>query len=169
MTKIFESYPFRWLGWLVCALAGLGGLALGAQTIRSAGQAAIVIEWSTESELDIAGYNLLRAESPEGPFTRINPQVIPPAADPLTGGDYAYEDADLRPGVTYYYILEDLEVSGGVNQHGPIAQTARNNGWMYLLLSGLLLLSAGSFAWMQTRRPPRDAGEPDNPPSDVRI
>ena len=153
---------FKRLGWLVCALAGLGGLALGVQTIRSTDQAAIIIEWSTESELDIAGYNLLRGESPEGPFTRINPQVIPPSEDPLTGGDYAYEDTGLQAGVTYYYVLEDIEVSGGVNQHGPVTQTARNNGWIYLLLSGTLLLSAGSYAWMQSRRPPRDA-DPQTP------
>ncbi len=169
MTKIIDSDLFGRLGWLVCALAGLGGLALGAQTVRSADRAAIVIEWSTESELDIAGYNLLRGVAPEGPFTRINPQVIPPSEDSLTGGDYAYEDTDLQAGVTYYYLLEDIEVSGGVNQHGPVAQTARSNSWMYLLLSGILVLSAGSCAWMQTRRPPRDAGEPDKLSSDVRI
>lgn len=167
MTNKTAPDLFRRVGWLVCALAGLGGLVLGVQTIRSIDQAAIIIEWSTESELDIAGYNLLRGETPEGPYTRVNPQVIPPSADPLTGGDYTYEDVELQPGVTYYYILEDLEISGGTNQHGPIVQTARNDGWLYLLLSGLLLLSAGSYVWMQTRRPPRDSGRSKGPSSDV--
>jgi hypothetical protein len=146
------------LGWLVCALLGLGGLALGFQSIRSLDQAKIVIEWSTESELDIAGFNLLRGESLEGPFTRINPQLIPPSKDPLTGGDYAYEDMDLKPGVTYYYVLEDIDISGAINQHGPIAQTAHNMSRMCLLLSGLLFLGAGFYAWMQVRITGRSAG-----------
>ena len=159
-----KSFPdlFKRLGWLVCALAGLGGLALGVQTIRSTNQAAIVIEWSTESELDIAGYNLLRGESPEGPFTRINPQVIPPSEDPLTGGDYAYEDTGISSRGHLLLRLRRYRGQRGVNQHGPVTQTARNNGWIYLLLSGTLLLSAGSYAWMQSRRPPRDA-DPQTP------
>jgi hypothetical protein len=139
------------LGWLFCALAGLGGLALGVVSIRSLNQAAIQVTWSTASELDIAGYNLLRAESPQGPFTRINQQLIPPSDDPLTGGDYTYEDAGLMPGVTYYYLLEDLELSGAVNRHGPIAQTARNRSGLNLLLAGVLVLSAGFYAWILTR------------------
>jgi len=142
----------KWLGWLVCTLAGLGGLVLGLVSIRSLDQATIVITWSTGSELDIAGYNLLRAESPQGPFTRINPQVIPPSDDPLTGGDYTYGDTGLTPGLTYYYLLEALEFSGVVNQDGPITQTAQNTNGLNLLLSGVLVLSAGFYVWIQTRR-----------------
>ncbi|MGQ9491610.1 MAG: hypothetical protein ACUVR4_00790 [Anaerolineae bacterium] len=48
--------------------------------------APVRIEWRTETEINTAGFNLYRSESPAGPFdVKVNDQLIPPAADPLTG------------------------------------------------------------------------------------
>ena len=33
---------------------------------------AVTVEWSTASELNTAGFNVLRGDHPDGPFTRLN-------------------------------------------------------------------------------------------------
>ena len=54
--------------------------------------------------------NLYRGESADGPFdVKVNEQMIPPAADLITGGDYQYVDKTAEPGVTDYYKLEEVE------------------------------------------------------------
>jgi hypothetical protein len=110
------------------------------------------IDWSTESEINTAGFNLYRSVSPDGPFdVKINPQLIPPASDPLVGGKYTFEDKTARPGVTYYYQLEEIEKSGAVNLHGPVASRASAfDGPRALVLGGLAGLVI--FLWVRAGR-----------------
>lgn len=84
----------------------------------------LTISWSTESELDIIGFNLYRSDSPDGPFTKINGELIPPAADPFIGGDHSYVDTDVARGKTYYYQLESVDRNGNTTRTDPIAITA---------------------------------------------
>ncbi|MFN2190632.1 MAG: hypothetical protein ACK2T3_17870 [Candidatus Promineifilaceae bacterium] len=84
----------------------------------------LTITWKTESELDIIGFNLLRSESEDGPFVKINPELIPPASDPNVGGDHQYIDRDVVSGVTYFYILESIDRQGNATRSDPIAITA---------------------------------------------
>ncbi len=111
--------------------------------------APVRVEWSTETEMNTAGFDLYRGESPDGPFdVKVNDQLIPPAQDPLTGGDYRYVDKTAAPGVTYYYQLREIEKSGGVNTYGPISVRAGGLvGWQVAALGifgGLVL-----FVWLR--------------------
>jgi hypothetical protein len=107
--------------------------------------APVRVEWSTETEMNTAGFNLYRGESAEGPFElKVNEQLIAPAVDPMTGGKYQYIDKKARPGVTYYYRLEEVERSGGVNYFGPISVRAGGLMWWHVLI--LLLLGGGAAA-----------------------
>jgi hypothetical protein len=82
------------------------------------------VEWTTESEVDVAGFNLYRSESPDGPYVKVNPALIPGASDPLLGGKYVYTDTNVVVGQTYYYKLEDVELDGVTTLHGPIEVVA---------------------------------------------
>jgi hypothetical protein len=84
----------------------------------------VTIRWTTESELDIIGFNLFRAESPDGPFIKVNEALIPPAADPFVGGEHTYVDENVQRGVTYYYELESVDRQGSTTRTGPITITA---------------------------------------------
>ena len=84
----------------------------------------VVVEWTTESEVDLAGFNLYRSESPAGPYVKVNASLIPGASDPLLGGQYAYTDTNVVAGHTYYYKLEDVELDGVTTLHGPIEVVA---------------------------------------------
>ena len=110
-------------------------LAILYVSLAASGCAAPVrVEWSTETEMNTAGFNLYRGESTDGPFdVKVNDQLIPPAADPLTGGKYQYVDKTARAGVTYYYRLEEVERNGGTNDFGPISVRAGGLEWWHLL------------------------------------
>ena len=107
----------------------------------------VIIEWSTASELDTAGFNLYRSDKLDSEYILINSNLIPASSDPLTGGEYSYKDSDVIPGQTYFYELEDLEFNGGVNRYGPIEIAAVSGGKIELVLAiglagmGILILS----------------------------
>lgn len=103
----------------------------------------VVIEWTTASEVNTAGFNIYRAESKDGSFAKVNEQLIPASVDAVAGGKYKYEDADVAAGHTYYYQLEDVEYSGTTTRHGPIVATASGDFGIEWL--GPALLGIGMF------------------------
>jgi len=108
-------------------LASLALLALWALAACAPAPARIVVQWTTATEINTAGFNVYRSERAEGPYTKLNAQLIP-ASDALTGGKYQYEDTTVVAGKTYYYQLEDVEYGGATARHGPIVITA-SGGW----------------------------------------
>jgi len=70
---------------------------------------------------------------------------IPPSPDPLTGGNYSFQDTDVKRGQPYYYTLEEIEAGGTTTQHGPITQKATNAAIANLLLAAALLGNAGLY------------------------
>ena len=79
-----------------------------------------VLDWTTATEVNTAGFNLYRSTSPTGPYEKINSELIATTAQALTGGKYEYEDKGVQAGQTYYYELEDVEFSGTATKHDPI-------------------------------------------------
>ena len=73
---------------------------------------AVIITWATESELDNAGFNILRSVSRTGEFTRINAQLIPGAGTTGEKNTYTWTDTSARPNVVYYYQIEDVSLDG---------------------------------------------------------
>ena len=140
---------------LLAGLLFLGSFVLGYFAWQGRQGAAVVIEWSTASEMDTAGFHLYRGESSAGPFERITPDLIPASPDPLAGGDYAYTDRQVLPGHVYFYQLEEVEMDGEASRNGPIEVRAKPGGGLELLLSVLLLLLAGLSAAWAFRHTPR--------------
>jgi len=78
----------------------------------------VKILWSTESEYDNLGFHLYRATNEEGPYARINSDLIPSQGFTPTTQNYEYIDQrDLINGVTYYYKLSDVDVNGRERTH----------------------------------------------------
>ena len=109
----------------------------------------IRVEWSTETEMNTAGFNVYRGESPDGPFDiKVNAELIPASPDPLSGGKYSLIDPTARSGVTYYYQLEEVEKTGQVSSHGPIQARAASFTWQQaLILGALALVVLGLWIW----------------------
>ncbi|MCX5887216.1 MAG: hypothetical protein NT096_15115 [Proteobacteria bacterium] len=43
---------------------------------------AVILEWTTESEIDNAGFNLYRADAEEGEYVKLNESLIPAQGSP---------------------------------------------------------------------------------------
>ena len=70
------------------------------------------------------GLQLVSLESETGPWARLNAFLIPSQGmgNP-SGFVYEYLDGDVTIGATYYYLLEDVSVTGQTTQHGPVSIT----------------------------------------------
>ena len=87
---------------------------------------ATILEWETASEIDNLGFNLYRATTVDGPRYKLNAELIPTLVYPGSpyGAAYAYTDADVKKNLTYYYWLEDLDIYGYSEWHGPVSAPA---------------------------------------------
>lgn len=109
----------------------------------------ITVEWRTETEINAAGFNVYRASSVDGPYSKLNDELIPGEGGPTSGASYVYVDDNVQPGTTYYYRLEDIELDNSAVQHPPLEFTApRFPWWLPLLVTvsvivGFVLLLRG--------------------------
>lgn len=71
-----------------------------------------VIHWTTESEVDNAGFNILRSQTRKGEFKVVNAQLIPGAGTTAERNTYTWTDTTAKPNVVYYYQIEDVSFAG---------------------------------------------------------
>jgi hypothetical protein len=86
----------------------------------------VEVAWETALEIDTVGFNLWRSTDPDGEYELVNSALVP-AASPggVMGEVYGYADAGVKPGMTYYYKLEEVEVGGARNWYGPVSTGAQ--------------------------------------------
>ena len=73
---------------------------------------AVVITWSTQSELNNAGFFIKRSQQTKGKFVIVNPTMIAGAGTTAEKQSYTYTDATADPNVIYYYQIEDVSLDG---------------------------------------------------------
>ncbi|RKU21226.1 hypothetical protein C6500_07090 [Candidatus Poribacteria bacterium] len=73
---------------------------------------AVVITWSTQSELNNAGFFIKRSQQREGQFVVINLTMVPGAGTTSEKQFYTYTDTTAQPNVVYYYQIEDVSLDG---------------------------------------------------------
>ena len=73
---------------------------------------AVVITWSTQSELNNAGFFIKRSQQQKGKFVVVNPTMIAGAGTTAEKQSYTYTDATADPNVIYYYQIEDVSLDG---------------------------------------------------------
>lgn len=114
--------------------------------------------WKTASQLDTAGFNLYRSDRAEGPYVRINPQLVPATPQAVTGNTYEYVDRNVNSGRTYYYQLEELEINGKSTRFPPATvpvPAALGPGPLLLAAGGAVaLLAVGGFLFLRRRTRP---------------
>ena len=72
----------------------------------------VMIKWTTESELNNAGFNILRSTSPTQNFRVINTKLIRGAGTTGERRTYQFIDKTAKPNVAYYYRIEDVDFAG---------------------------------------------------------
>ena len=73
---------------------------------------AVAITWSTQSELNNAGFFIKRSQQRDGQFEIINRTMIPGAGTTSEKQFYTYTDTTAQPNVVYYYQIEDVSLDG---------------------------------------------------------
>lgn len=80
----------------------------------------VFVAWKTASEIDTVGFRVLRGPTKNGPFTPVQPGIIPAVGGPTQGASYSINVAS--PGVfnAPWYRLQDIDVHGVVTDHPPV-------------------------------------------------
>ena len=74
----------------------------------------IVVRWITESELNNAGFNILRSDARDGEFTQLNTKLIAGQGTTSERTVYEFPDTSAKPNVVYYYQIQDVSLDGKV-------------------------------------------------------
>ncbi len=116
----------RWLFLLSLALGLLAGagLAYAAVTLmyfkaEVLGNG-ILLRWETGSEINNVGFYLYRATVPAQQGEAL---IFIESTMEVMGYYYKYLDAEVTPGVTYYYTLGALDTNGHIEYYGPVTAT----------------------------------------------
>ena len=72
----------------------------------------IVVRWVTESELNNAGFNILRSEKRDSDFTKVHFRAGQGTTSERTV--YEWKDKSAKPNVVYYYQIQDVSLDGEV-------------------------------------------------------
>ena len=81
--------------------------------VRDKATGEVVIRWITQSELNNAGFNILRSETKTGDFQVVNLKgIIPGHGTTSEKHVYTWTDTTAKPNVVYYYQIEDVSLDG---------------------------------------------------------
>ena len=72
----------------------------------------VVIKWTTEAELDNAGFNIYRSTTRNGQFRQVNAKLIQGAGTTGERNKYTWIDTTAKPNTVYYYRIEDVSHAG---------------------------------------------------------
>ena len=72
----------------------------------------VVLKWTTESEVDNAGFYIYRSETTDGEFKVVTPTLIQGAGTTGERNEYTWTDTTTKPNTAYYYRIEDISHAG---------------------------------------------------------
>ncbi|HSN78223.1 MAG TPA: CARDB domain-containing protein [Anaerolineae bacterium] len=81
--------------------------------------------WETVSEIDHLGFNVYRGLLPDGSDQVLLTFIPAQAPGSTLGAAYTYQDTAVQVGQTYWYWLEDVDLSGATTLHGPVSATVQ--------------------------------------------
>ena len=85
---------------------------LSSFTLTRTDSGAVVVTWTTESEVDNAGFNLRRSLTRDSGYTLLNPALIAGAGTTGERQTYTFIDTSAKPGVEHYYQIEEVSFGG---------------------------------------------------------
>jgi hypothetical protein len=85
------------------------------------------LQWTTQSETNLSGYQIYRNTSSDL-GTALCLSTLIPAANSSQETDYSFADNDATAGSTYFYWLQALNLDGTHSYHGPISITLTGDG-----------------------------------------
>jgi hypothetical protein len=90
----------------------------------------VELNWKTVGEVDSTGFNIYRAESENGDYTKINSDIVSAKGSPTMGAGYAFADKEVKNRKTYWYKLESIYLNGTSTMCGPVSAAP---GWIHAI------------------------------------
>jgi len=116
----------------------------------------ILIEWSTESEVDTLGFNLIREKlKSDHASTQVNQNLIFSQGSPISGWNYAFKDTNVRIGEEYIYSLQEVNYSNEISELERVTVASKPQG-IPTMLVGLFVLALSliirNFNFIQVKK-----------------
>jgi len=74
----------------------------------------VILHWRTETEVGNVGFSIYRSSTKDGDYTKIG--WVDGAGDSGISIDYKFTDETVEQSETYFYYLEDIDISGEKNK-----------------------------------------------------
>ena len=81
------------------------------------------VKWVTASEVNNFGFDVLRGDSEDGPFVKINEITVPGAGNSDIPNQYEFVDEAIEAGKVYWYYVESISMSGEREKFTPTFQS----------------------------------------------
>lgn len=95
---------------------------LSSFTVTGGSGLTAMLQWTTQSETDLLGFNILRAtEEDLAQAIVLNPVLVSDGVSLGSQTTYSFTDQELDPGITYYYWLQSVELGGCCDYFGPLS------------------------------------------------
>jgi len=86
----------------------------------------IVLTWTTESEVNNAGFYVWRSESENGRYQKLSAVLISGQGNSSSKTGYHFSDPTAKPGKIYWYKIEAVSSNGESEFHGPISVSSQD-------------------------------------------
>ncbi|PKN72165.1 MAG: hypothetical protein CVU50_08465 [Candidatus Cloacimonetes bacterium HGW-Cloacimonetes-3] len=97
-------------------------------TATATSQTLVRLQWTTESESNILGFNVYRSDDADiANAVKLNAGFIEGTNSSIQH-TYNYSDSEFEPGATYYYWVESAEMNNSNNFYGPVSVFTGNEG-----------------------------------------
>jgi hypothetical protein len=96
--------------------------------------------WETSNQINMAGFNVFRAEKLDGEKILLNQSILPVSGDRMTGHMYEYLDRAVRSGKIYYYWIEVLYIDQSTEILFALESKPVMTGMIFFILSIIFAL-----------------------------
>ena len=96
--------------------------------------------WETSNQINMAGFNVFRAEKLDGEKILLNLSILPVSGDRMTGHMYEYLDRAVRSGKIYYYWIEVLYIDQSTEILFALESKPVMTGMIFFILSIIFAL-----------------------------
>jgi len=87
----------------------------------------VLIKWTTKSEIRNLGFNVFRGVTGNGPWFKINSNLIKGAGTSAKQNQYEYIDKNVDTGSICFYRIEQIDTDGTITSFGPVQLNAEAN------------------------------------------
>jgi hypothetical protein len=110
------------------------------------------IAWTTASEVDTLGFNLVRDDLSDAvDEQQVNPQLILARGSPISGTSYHFIDHDVQQGKSYIYHLQEINNNHEIVELESIEIRVKHDGELEIGI-GMVLIVMASFLYMRKQK-----------------